>query len=101
MSYNCIPHLQEFLDTVIQFATKNEDSSDKLRIIFDMCVDETKLRGLGSEETVEKAHLVELLSSVINIGKVKDINPEDIHLMIENMFKEAGLKNKKVHGDPN
>ena len=85
------------MDTVIQFATSGQDSDDKLRIIFDMCMDETKQLDPRGEQTVDKAQLVEMLSSVINLGKVNEINPIDIHMMIETMFKDAGLKSKKVH----
>ena len=88
--------LQEFLDTVIQFSTSSQESDDKLRIIFDMCMDETKHQDSRLEATISKVQVIEMLHSVISIGKVNEVNTKDINLMIEAMFKEAGLKNKKV-----
>ena len=61
-----------------------------------MCRDETNHLDSNGEHTVNKTQLVEMLSSVINIGKVKEVNHKEIRLVIENMFKEAGMKNKKV-----
>ena len=88
--------LQEFLDTVIQFSTSSQESDDKLRIIFDMCMDETKHQDSRLEATISKVQVIEMLHSVISIGKVNEVNTKDINLMIEAMFKDAGLKNKKV-----
>ena len=59
-------------------------------------MDETNQVNSGGEHTVNKTQVVEMLSSVINIGKVKEVNHKEIRLVIENMFKEAGIKNKKV-----
>ena len=84
------------MDTVIQFSTSSQESDDKLRIIFDMCMDETKHQDPRLEATISKEQVVEMLHSVISIGKVNEVNSKDISLMIEAMFKEAGLKNKKV-----
>ena len=61
-----------------------------------MCMDETKHQNPRSEATINKVQVVEMLHSVINIGKVNEVNTKDISLMIEAMFKEAGLKTKKV-----
>ena len=61
-----------------------------------MCMDETNQLNSGGEHTVNKTQLVEVLSSVIYIGKVNEVNHKEIRLVIENMFKEAGMKNKKV-----
>ena len=87
---------QEFLDTVIQFSTASQESDEKLRIIFDMCMDETNVN-LDSriESTVNKIQVVEMLHSVINLGKVNEVNKREVNIVIEAMFKEAGLKNKK------
>ena len=48
------------------------------------------------EATVSKVKVIEMLNSVINIGKVNEVNNKDVSLMIDSMFKEAGLRNKKV-----
>ena len=88
--------MQEFLDTVIQFSTSSHRSDDKLRIIFDMCMDETKHQDPTLEATINKDQVVEMLHSVISIGKVNEVKTKDISSMIEAMFKEAGLKTKKV-----
>ena len=61
-----------------------------------MCMDETKHQNPRSEVTINKVQVVEMLHSVISIGKVNEVNTKDISLMIEAMFKEAGLKTKKV-----
>ena len=61
-----------------------------------MCMDETRPQDPRLEATVSKASVVEMLHSVIDIGKVNDVNTKDVNSMIEAMFKESGLKNKKV-----
>ena len=61
-----------------------------------MCMDETKHQDPRLEATINKGQVVEMLHSVISIGKVNEVNTKDISSMIEAMFKEAGLKTKKV-----
>ena len=61
-----------------------------------MCLDEDMPKDPRLEETVSKVKVIEMLNSVINMGKVNEVNNKDVSLMIESMFKEAGLKNKKV-----
>ena len=61
-----------------------------------MCMDENKANDSRLEATVNKVQVVEMLNSVINLGKVNEVNNNDVSLMIDSMFKEAGLKNKKV-----
>ena len=61
-----------------------------------MCMDETKPQDPRLEATITKVQVVEMLHSVISIGKVNEVNIKDISVMIEAMFKEAGLKNKKA-----
>ena len=61
-----------------------------------MCMDENKANDSRLESTVNKVQVVEMLNSVINLGKVNEVNNNDVSLMIDSMFKEAGLKNKKV-----
>ena len=87
---------QEFLDTVIQFSTSSQNSDDKLRIIFDMCIDESQPQDPRKQLTVNKMQVIEMLHSVIDVAKVNEVNTKDVNIMIESMFKEAGLKNKKV-----
>ena len=48
------------------------------------------------EATVNKTNVIEMLNTVIDLGKVNEVNNKEVSLMIESMFKEAGLKNKKV-----
>ena len=84
------------MDTVIQFSTASQESDEKLRIIFDMCMDETNVTlDSRNESTVNKIQVVEMLHSVINLGKVNEVNKREVNIVIEAMFKEAGLKNKK------
>ena len=59
-------------------------------------MDEDMSKDERSEATVSKVKVIEMLNSVINMGKVNEVNNKDVSLMIESMFKEAGLKNKKV-----
>ena len=87
---------QEFLDTVIQFSTSNQNSDDKLRIIFDMCIDESQPQDPRKPLTVNKMQVIEMLHSVIDVAKVNEVSTKDVNIMIESMFKEAGVKNKKV-----
>ena len=61
-----------------------------------MCMDENKATDPRLEATVNKVQVVEMLNSVIHLGKVNEVNNNDVSLMIDSMFKEAGLKNKKV-----
>ena len=61
-----------------------------------MCMDENKATDPRLETTVNKVQVVEMLNSVIHLGKVNEVNNNDVSLMIDSMFKEAGLKNKKV-----
>ena len=61
-----------------------------------MCMDEDMPKDPRLEATVSKVKVIEMLNSVINMGKVNEVNNKDVSLMIESMFKEAGLKNKKV-----
>ena len=37
-----------------------------------------------------------MLHSVIDVAKVNEVSTKDVNIMIESMFKEAGVKNKKV-----
>ena len=84
------------MDIVIQFSTSNNDSEEKLRIVFDMCIDEDQPSDPRLEATVSKTNVIEMLNTVIDLGKVNEVNNKEVSLMIESMFKEAGLKNKKV-----
>ena len=59
-------------------------------------MDENKAIDPRLETTVNKVQVVEMLNSVIHLGKVNEVNNNDVSLMIDSMFKEAGLKNKKV-----
>ena len=59
-------------------------------------MDENKAIDPRLETTVKKVQVVEMLNSVIHLGKVNEVNNNDVSLMIDSMFKEAGLKNKKV-----
>lgn len=59
-------------------------------------MDENKATDPRLEATVNKVQVVEMLNSVIHLGKVNEVNNNDVSLMIDSMFKEAGLKNKKV-----
>ena len=61
-----------------------------------MCIDEDQPTDPRLEATVNKTNVIEMLNTVIDIGKVNEVNNKEVSLMIESMFKEAGLKNKKV-----
>ena len=80
---------QEFLDTVIRFSTSCNTSDDKLRIIFDMC-------DTNEDGKVDKDELQDMLSSLISLAKTDRVQPLEVLEVIESMFEEAGLKEKKV-----
>ena len=61
-----------------------------------MCIDEDQPSDPRLEATVNKTNVIEMLNTVIDIGKVNEVSNKEVSLMIESMFKEAGLKNKKV-----
>ena len=83
---------QNFLDTVVTF-TKGT-SEDKMRIIFDMCDKDDK-------GVVDKNELKEMLTSLIEIAKTDKIHDEDVSILINSMFKSAGLEDKPIisHSD--
>ena len=83
---------QNFLDTVVTF-TKGT-SEDKLRILFDMCDKDDK-------GVVDKTELKEMLTSLIEIAKTEKIHDEDVSILINSMFKSAGLEDKPIisHAD--
>merc|ERR1719242_2934334 len=78
---------QNFLDTVVLF-TKGT-SEDKMRIIFDMCDKDEK-------SVVDKKELKEILTSLIEIAKTEKIHDEDVSILINSMFKSAGLEDKPI-----
>ena len=78
---------QNFLDTVVLF-TKGS-SEDKMRIIFDMCDKDDK-------GVVDKKELKEMLTSLIEIAKTEKIHDEDVSILINSMFKAAGLEDKPI-----
>ena len=83
---------QNFLDTVVLF-TKGT-SEDKMRIIFDMCDKDEK-------SVVDKKELKEILTSLIEIAKTEKILDDDVSILINSMFKSAGLEDKPIidYGD--
>ena len=81
---------------MIQFSTSNRTSEEKVRIIFDMCMDETHEVDESSEKTVDKFQLMDMLSSFVNLAKTNHVNDKDIQATIESLFEHAGLKHKKV-----
>ena len=78
---------QNFLDTVVLF-TKGT-SEDKMRIIFDMCDKDEK-------SVVDKKELKEILTSLIEIAKTEKILDDDVSILINSMFKSAGLEDKPI-----
>ena len=78
---------QNFLDTVVLF-TKGT-SEDKMRIIFDMCDKDEK-------SVVDKKELKEILTSLIEIAKTEKILDDDVSILINSMFKTAGLEDKPI-----
>ena len=78
---------QNFLDTVVTF-TKGP-SEDKMRIIFDMCDKDEK-------GVVDKKELKDMLTSLIEIAKTEKIHDEDVSILINSMFKTAGLEDKPI-----
>ena len=78
---------QNFLDTVVTF-TKGS-SEDKMRIIFDMCDKDDK-------GVVDKKELKDMLTSLIEIAKTEKIHDEDVSILINSMFKAAGLEDKPI-----
>ena len=78
---------QNFLDTVVTF-TKGS-SEDKMRIIFDMCDKDDK-------GVVDKKELKDMLTSLIEIAKTEKIHDEDVSILINSMFKTAGLEDKPI-----
>ena len=61
-----------------------------------MCIDESQPQDPRKPLTVNKMQVIEMLHSVIDVAKVNDVSTKDVNIMIESMFKEAGVKNKKV-----
>merc|ERR1719430_2918061 len=76
---------QNFLDTVVLF-TKGTNE-DKLRIIFNMC-------DKDDSGIVNKKELKEMLTSLIEIAKTEKIQDEDVSILINSMFKSAGIEDK-------
>ena len=69
-------------------------SEDKMRIIFDMCDKDEK-------SVVDKKELKEILTSLIEIAKTEKILDDDVSILINSMFKSAGLEDKPIidYGD--
>ena len=61
-----------------------------------MCIDESQPQDPRKPLTVNKIQVIEMLHSVIDVAKVNEVSTKDVNIMIESMFKEAGVKNKKV-----
>ena len=61
-----------------------------------MCIDESQHQDPRKQITVNKMQVIEMLHSVIDVAKVNEVSTKDVNMMIESMFKEAGMKNKKV-----
>ena len=64
-------------------------SEDKMRIIFDMCDKDEK-------SVVDKKELKEILTSLIEIAKTEKILDDDVSILINSMFKSAGLEDKPI-----
>ena len=62
-----------------------------------MCIDESQPQDQRKPLTVNKMQVIEMLHSVIDVAKVNEVSTKDVNIMIECMFKEAGVKNKKVY----
>jgi len=76
---------QNFLDTVVLF-TKGTNE-DKLMIFFNMC-------DKDDSGIVDKKELKEMLTSLIEIAKTDKILDEDVSILINSMFKSAGIEDK-------
>lgn len=91
--FNCVDKdkdgrisFQEFLDTVVLFTRGKAE--DKLRIIFDMC----DYDGTG---VIEKSELQKMLTSLVDIAKTSSMSEDQVYNLIEELFAEAGLQDKK------
>lgn len=91
--FNCVDKdkdgrisFQEFLDTVVLFTRGKAE--DKLRIIFDMC----DYDGTG---VIEKTELQKMLTSLVDIAKTSSMSEDQVYNLIEELFAEAGLQDKK------
>jgi len=76
---------KNFLDTVVLFTKGGVE--DKLRIIYDMCDEDS--RGV-----VDKSNFKEMLTSLIDIAKTDKIHSADVSDLIGSMFKTAGLEDR-------
>lgn len=92
--FNCVDKdgngrisFQEFLNTVVMFSRGKPD--DKLRIIFDMC-------DHGGQGVIEKAELIRILRSLVDIAKTKYLSEEQVMSSIEGMFTSAGFGDKQM-----
>ncbi|KAK5639843.1 hypothetical protein RI129_010654 [Pyrocoelia pectoralis] len=83
---------QEFLDTVVLFSRGKTE--DKLRIIFDMCDND-------SNGVIDKGELSEMLRSLVEIARTTSLSDEHVTELIDGMFQDAGLERKDVltYGD--
>ncbi|XP_058806177.1 dual oxidase isoform X1 [Phymastichus coffea] len=76
---------QEFLDTVLLFSRGKTE--DKLRIIFDMCDND-------SNGVIDKEELSEMLRSLVEIARTTSLSDDHVTELIEGMFQGAGLERK-------
>ncbi|XP_046466415.1 dual oxidase isoform X1 [Neodiprion pinetum] len=76
---------QEFLDTVLLFSRGKTE--DKLRIIFDMCDND-------SNGVIDKGELSEMLRSLVEIARTTSLSDDHVTELIDGMFQDAGLERK-------
>ncbi|KAF5287282.1 hypothetical protein FQR65_LT02155 [Abscondita terminalis] len=69
---------QEFLDTVVLFSRGKTE--DKLRIIFDMCDND-------SNGVIDKGELSEMLRSLVEIARTTSLSDEHVTELIDGMFQ--------------
>lgn len=70
--------LQEFLDTVLLFSRGKTE--DKLRIIFDMCDND-------SNGVIDKEELSEMLRSLVEIARTTSLSDDHVTELIDGMFQ--------------
>lgn len=69
---------QEFLDTVLLFSRGKTE--DKLRIIFDMCDQD-------SNGVIDKEELSEMLRSLVEIARTTSLSDDHVTELIDGMFQ--------------